>query len=58
MGDFQEPYGAIFGEFDKLGLCSCRFCWIFTVFPAVKLWKTFSYNLAKALQDVCNLRLA
>ena len=19
MGDFQEPYGAIFGEFDKLG---------------------------------------
>lgn len=25
MGDFHDPYGAIFGEFDKLILCSCRF---------------------------------
>jgi hypothetical protein len=25
IGDFHEPYGAIFGEFDKLVLCSCRF---------------------------------
>ena len=58
MGDFQEPYGAIFGEFDKLGSLLLPFCWIFTVFLAVKLWKTFSYTLAKALQDVCNLRLA
>jgi hypothetical protein len=25
MGDFHEPYGAIFGEFDKLVLYSYRF---------------------------------
>ena len=25
MGDFQEPYGAIFGEFDKLGLLLLTF---------------------------------
>lgn len=30
IGDFHEPYGAIFGEFDNLSPLFCRFCWIFT----------------------------
>ena len=37
MGDFHEPYGAIFGEFDKLSLCSCRFCLKFTFYRIVIL---------------------
>lgn len=50
MGDFHEPYGAIFGEFDNgpssLLLLVVRFlCWL----------KNFCHNLAKALQDLCNL---
>lgn len=57
MGDFQEPYGAIFGEFDKLGaLLLAGFVRNLPVSGVVKLCGTFSYNLAKALQDVCNLR--
>ena len=56
MGDFHEPYGAIVGEFDKGGLVLLRFCWIFTFSNAVKLYGSFSYNLAKPLQDVCNLQ--
>lgn len=57
MGDFQEPYGAIFGEFDKLG--ALLLAVLFESLPVssvVKLYGTFSYNLAKALQGVCNLR--
>lgn len=56
MGDFHEPYGAILGEFDKLGPLLLPFCWIFTFSGAVKLWRPFSYNLANSLQALCNLR--
>jgi hypothetical protein len=57
IGDFQEPYGAIFGECDKLTLCSLTFSvGNLSVSRVVKLWKTFSYTLAKALQALCNLR--
>ena len=59
MGDFQEPYGAIFGEFDKLGALLLAVLLEFVrnlpVSSVVKLYGRFSYNLAKALQDVCNL---
>ena len=59
MGDFQEPYGAIFGEFDKLGALLLAVLLEFVrnlpVSSVVKLCGRFSYNLAKALQDVCNL---
>ena len=58
IGDFQEPYGAIFGEFDKLGaLLLAVFVRNLPVSSVVKLYGTFSYNLAKALQGVCNLHL-
>jgi len=56
MGDFHEPYGAIVGEFDKASPLLLRFCWIFTFSYAVKLYGCFSYNLAKALQALRNLR--
>ena len=57
IGDFQEPYGAIFGEFDKLGaLLLAFFVRNLPVSSVVKLCEPFSYNLAKALQGVCNLR--
>ena len=57
MGDFHEPYGAIVGEFDKISPLLLGFCSIFTFSDAVKLYGSFSYSLAKALQDVCNLQL-
>jgi hypothetical protein len=58
IGDFQEPYGAIFREFDKLGaLLLAVFVRNLPVSGVVKLCGTFSYNLAKSLQGVCNLRL-
>ena len=57
MGDFHEPYGAIFGEFDKAGPCSLPFLVRnLSLSRVVKLWKSFSYTVAKALQGVCNLR--
>ena len=57
MGDFQEPYGAIFREFDKLGPLLLRVLVRNLSFSrVVKLWRTFSYTVAKALQGVCNLR--
>ena len=57
MGDFHEPYGAIFREFDKLGPLLLPFLVRNLSFlVVVKLWRPFSYTLAKALQGVCNLR--
>lgn len=56
MGDFHEPYGAIVGEFDKSPSSTPLFCSIFTFSYAVKLYGSFSYNLAKALQALRNLR--
>ena len=57
IGDFQEPYGAIVGEFDKLGaLLLAVFVRNLPISSVVKLCGLFSYNLAKALQGVCNLR--
>lgn len=56
MGDFHEPYGAILGECDKLvSLLLPILVRNLSFSRVVKLWKTFSYNLAKALQGVCNL---
>ena len=57
MGDFHEPYGAIVGEFGKSPSLFLRFCSIFTFSNVVKLYGSFSYSLAKALQDVCNLQV-
>jgi hypothetical protein len=34
MGDFQEPYGAIFGEFDKLGALLLTVLFEIYLFPA------------------------
>ena len=34
MGDFQEPYGAIFGEFDKLGALLLAVLFEIYLFPA------------------------
>lgn len=57
MGDFHEPYGAIFGEFDKLvPLLLPILVRNLSFSRVVKLWKSFSYTVAKALQGVCNLR--
>jgi hypothetical protein len=57
MGDFQEPYGAICREFAKLGALLLAVLFEnLRVYSVVKLCGRFSYNLAKALQDVCNLR--
>jgi hypothetical protein len=51
IGDFQEPYGAIFGEFGKLGaLLLAVFVRNLPVSSVVKLCGLFSYNLAKSLQ--------
>jgi len=59
MGDFHEPYGAIFGEFDKLvPMLLPILVRNLSVSRVVKLWKSFSYTVAKALQGVCNLRLS
>jgi len=56
IGDFQEPYGAIFGGCDKLGaLLLAFFVRNLPISSVVKLCGLFSYNLAKALQGVCNL---
>jgi hypothetical protein len=57
MGDFQEPYGAIFGECDKLGFYAPLLFLVrnLSFLCSVKLLKSFSYTVAKALQDVCNL---
>ena len=54
IGDFHEPYGAMMGEF---GNVYPRFI----VPELVELFgfcgdsKNFCHNLAKALQDLCNL---
>jgi hypothetical protein len=57
IGDFQEPYGAIFREFDKpVALLLAVLFENLPVSSVVKLCGLFSYNLAKALQGVCNLR--
>ena len=57
IGDFHEPYGAIFGECDKLSPLLLPILVRNLSFSCVvKLWKSFSYTAAKALQDVCNLR--
>lgn len=56
MGDFHEPYGAIFGECDKAESLLLPFLVRNLSFSrVVKLWESFSYTVAKALQDVCNL---
>jgi hypothetical protein len=45
MGDFQEPYGAIFGEFDKLGALLLavlpRICSKFICFQRRETLRTF-----------------
>jgi hypothetical protein len=54
IGDFHEPYGAMMGDFDN-GYPRFVIARTEKLFGFCGDLKNFCHNLAKALQDLCNL---